>query len=251
MWARSCSPISPSAAIWAGPSGSSTRCLTAATWPGAAATTFSQPGSVRIALVYRPSPGSGSRRTNPRCSSRLITFDSRDREPPLSSASSLIRDVRSGAMDSRLSTMYSNRLMPDSRCSWASSAPGSCTMRWAHGDQFSVEDTYRTLDTMERLLVAAGAAEQAGQVRGLRLDLQQPETGGTASSADRDSARPQRPAPPQPGHPAGFWSPVERADVVRAIEDYDRLGQDRFLAEHGFGRATAYLLIYRGRSYDS
>jgi hypothetical protein len=39
--------------------------------------------------------------------------------------------------------------------------------------------------------------------------------------------------------------------VVRAIEDYDRLGQDRFLAEHGFGRATAYLLIYRGRSYDS
>jgi hypothetical protein len=38
---------------------------------------------------------------------------------------------------------------------------------------------------------------------------------------------------------------------VRAIEEYDRLGQDRFLAEYGFGRATAYLLIYRGRSYDS
>jgi len=53
---------------------------------GAAATTFSQPGSVRIALVYRPSPGSGSRRTNARCSSRLITFDSRDREPPVGSA---------------------------------------------------------------------------------------------------------------------------------------------------------------------
>ena len=28
-------------------------------------------------------------------------------------------------------------------------------------------------------------------------------------------------------------------------------GQDRFLADHGFGRATAYLLIYGGRSYDS
>jgi len=123
--------------------------------------------------------------------------------------------------------------------------------RWAHGDQFSAEDTYRTLDTMERLLAAAGAAEQAGQVRGLRLDLQQPETGGTASSADRDAARPQQPAPRHPGHPARFWSPVEPADVVRAIEEYDRLGQDRFLAEHGFGRATAYLLIYRGRSYDS
>lgn len=48
-----------------------------------------------------------------------------------------------------------------------------------------------------------------------------------------------------------FWSRVTRADVVRATEEYDRLGQDRFLAEHGFGRATAYLLIYRGRSYDS
>jgi hypothetical protein len=44
---------------------------------------------------------------------------------------------------------------------------------------------------------------------------------------------------------------VARADVLRAIEEYDRLGQDRFLAEHGFGRATAYLLIHCGRSYDS
>ena len=47
------------------------------------------------------------------------------------------------------------------------------------------------------------------------------------------------------------WTRVARADVVRATEEYDRLGQDRFLAEHGFGRATAYLLIYGGRSYDS
>jgi hypothetical protein len=35
---------------------------------------------------------------------------------------------------------------------------------------------------------------------------------------------------------------VARADVVRAIEEYDRLGRERFLTEHGFGRATAYLL---------
>jgi len=34
-------------------------------------------------------------------------------------------------MDSQLSTIYSNRLRPESRCSWASSAPGSCTIRWA------------------------------------------------------------------------------------------------------------------------
>ena len=123
--------------------------------------------------------------------------------------------------------------------------------RWAHGDLFSAEDTYRTLDTMERLLAAVGAAEQASEVRGLRLDLQQPNAGGTASSADPDVAQPPRPMPGRSGHPAGFWSAVGHADVVRAIEEYDRLGQDRFLAEHGFGRATAFLLIYRGRSYDS
>lgn len=47
------------------------------------------------------------------------------------------------------------------------------------------------------------------------------------------------------------WTRVTRKDVIRAIEEYDRLGQEQFLAEHGFGRATAYLLIYDGRSYDS
>ncbi len=45
---------------------------------------------------------------------------------------------------------------------------------------------------------------------------------------------------------------MTHADVLRAIEEYDRLGQDPFLAEYnGFGRATAYLLIYQGQSYDS
>jgi hypothetical protein len=47
------------------------------------------------------------------------------------------------------------------------------------------------------------------------------------------------------------WARVARADVVRAMEEHDRLGQERFLVEHGFGRATAYLLIYGDRSYDS
>ncbi|HEY9473648.1 MAG TPA: Swt1 family HEPN domain-containing protein, partial [Mycobacteriales bacterium] len=44
--------------------------------------------------------------------------------------------------------------------------------RWAHNQPFSNDDTYRALDTMERLLVAVGAADQADQVRRLRADHQ-------------------------------------------------------------------------------
>jgi hypothetical protein len=123
--------------------------------------------------------------------------------------------------------------------------------RWAHGDPFSDDDTYRTLDTMERLLAAVGAAEQARQVRRLRLDLQQPLPGAATPSAGAHAAPPGRQAPGRSQRTTGLWSAVGHADVVRAIEEYDRVGQDRFLAEHGFGRAHAYLLIYRGRGYDS
>ena len=37
----------------------------------------------------------------------------------------------------------------------------------------------------------------------------------------------------------------------QAVAEYDRLGQDEFLAHYGFGRATAYLLIVDGKAYDS
>jgi len=43
---------------------------------------------------------------------------------------------------------------------------------WAHNKQFSSDDTYRTLDSIERLLTAAGAPQQAEQVQKLRLDHQ-------------------------------------------------------------------------------
>ncbi|RYQ18544.1 ATPase AAA [Bifidobacterium pseudolongum subsp. pseudolongum] len=44
--------------------------------------------------------------------------------------------------------------------------------RWAHMDAFSSEDTIRALGTMELLLAAVNASEQAGEVRGLRDTLQ-------------------------------------------------------------------------------
>jgi len=43
--------------------------------------------------------------------------------------------------------------------------------RWAHNDKFSADDTYRALDTIERLLQAVNATEQADAVRKVRLDF--------------------------------------------------------------------------------
>jgi hypothetical protein len=123
--------------------------------------------------------------------------------------------------------------------------------RWAHGEAFSADDTYRALDTMERLLTTIGAIGQAGEVRRLRLGLQPPATDAVTRSADVHVRRSGPPVLARPEHAWMSWTRVARADVVRAMEEYDWLGQERFLTEHGFGRATAYLLIYRQRSYDS
>ena len=45
------------------------------------------------------------------------------------------------------------------------------------------------------------------------------------------------------------WNRVSRADVLRAIEEYDRLGPDRFFAEHGFAQTTTYQLTWDERLY--
>jgi hypothetical protein len=36
------------------------------------------------------------------------------------------------------------------------------------------------------------------------------------------------------------WDKVTQADVLRATEEYDRLGPDRFFSEHGFAPTTTY-----------
>jgi hypothetical protein len=45
------------------------------------------------------------------------------------------------------------------------------------------------------------------------------------------------------------WDQVARADVLRAIKEYDRLGPQRFFAEHGFAPATTYELVWDDRHY--
>lgn len=123
--------------------------------------------------------------------------------------------------------------------------------KWAHGDEFSADDTYRALDTMERLLAAVHASADAEAVRGLRLGTRPANVEAPGRASGVPAQQSLQPARTRSAGTGVYWSRVTRADVRRAIEEYDRLGQDQFLAEHGFGRATAYLLIHNGRSYDS
>ena len=45
------------------------------------------------------------------------------------------------------------------------------------------------------------------------------------------------------------WDKVTRPDVVRAIEEYDRLGPERFFSTHGFAPTTTYDLVRDERRY--
>jgi hypothetical protein len=45
------------------------------------------------------------------------------------------------------------------------------------------------------------------------------------------------------------WDKVTHADVVQAIREYDRLGPDKFYAEHGFGPTLTYDLVWEQRRY--
>jgi hypothetical protein len=45
------------------------------------------------------------------------------------------------------------------------------------------------------------------------------------------------------------WDHMTRADVSRAINEYDRLGPEWFLSEHGFAPTTTYELVWEERRY--
>ena len=42
---------------------------------------------------------------------------------------------------------------------------------------------------------------------------------------------------------------VTRDDVLRAIQEYDRLGPEGFFSEHGFGPSRSYELVWDKRRY--
>ncbi len=49
----------------------------------------------------------------------------------------------------------------------------------------------------------------------------------------------------------GLFDDVGQADVLSALEEYDKLGRDDFLARYGFEHAHDYVLWHDGRTYDA
>ena len=45
------------------------------------------------------------------------------------------------------------------------------------------------------------------------------------------------------------WDRVTRDDVLRAIQEYDRLEPEQFFSAHGFGPTTTYDLVWDERRY--
>jgi hypothetical protein len=45
------------------------------------------------------------------------------------------------------------------------------------------------------------------------------------------------------------WDRVTREHVLKAIQEYDRLGPEQFFSEHGFAPTTTYDLIWDKRRY--
>ena len=45
------------------------------------------------------------------------------------------------------------------------------------------------------------------------------------------------------------WDRVTRPDVLRAMEEYDRLGPEQFFSRHGFAPTTTYELAWEERRY--
>jgi hypothetical protein len=45
------------------------------------------------------------------------------------------------------------------------------------------------------------------------------------------------------------WNRVSKADVVGAIDEYDRIGADGFFSKHGFGPSRSYELVWDDHRY--
>lgn len=97
---------------------------------------------------------------------------------------------------------------------------------WAHQGQFSTDDTYRMLDTAERLLSAFSAAEQLKVIQALKKDLQRQLFDEQARSERRKTA-----AKPTEGEPLKGLTPWRDIIAPHADVASGRFEQAEFAAD--------------------
>jgi predicted AAA+ superfamily ATPase len=102
----------------------------------------------------------------------------------------------------------------------------SARNNWAHNKSFSSDDTYRTLDTAERLLAAFSATEQLTVVQGLKRDLQRQVFEEQARSEVRKTA-----AKPTAGEPLKGLAPWREIIAPHADVASGRFEQAEFAAD--------------------
>jgi Swt1-like HEPN/Protein of unknown function (DUF499) len=104
---------------------------------------------------------------------------------------------------------------------------------WAHNESFSGDDTYRVLDTAERLLTSVGAPDDADRVRKLRLDLQRQ----TYETETKKAAKAVAAAPQVEGLGLKPWREVIRphADVATGNFSASEFAADLHQVQRGEG----------------
>jgi 5-methylcytosine-specific restriction protein A len=81
--------------------------------------------------------------------------------------------------------------------------------------------------------------------------LAEPEAMRELAESIRAKAAAGEPLGPGQARQAVSLDDITRGAVLKAIEDYDALGQSEFLDTYGFRPARSYVLAYNGRRYDS
>ncbi|GAB2445512.1 Swt1 family HEPN domain-containing protein [Streptosporangium sandarakinum] len=110
--------------------------------------------------------------------------------------------------------------------------------KWAHTKPFSGDDTYRALDTMERLLTAIGAMDRADEVRKLRLDHQR----GLYDSEARRAAQSVTSMPVVEANGLKSWREVitPHTDVQRGKLDAAEFAADLHMVSIGESTGEEY-----------
>jgi len=110
--------------------------------------------------------------------------------------------------------------------------------RWAHNEPFSSDDTVRALDTIERLLEAAGSTDSAADVRKLRTDLQRT----VYEEQTRKQAKKATTVSLEPGAGLKPWREVIRPhdDVARGEFTASEFAADLHLVHTGQATSPEY-----------